>query len=140
MGKNTNRTNGLRFETELCERLAAAGWWAHDMAQTAAGQPADVIAARLNTPVLIDCKLCTGNNFRMSRVEPNQETAMELWTALGNSHAYFAVKYPSGNIYMISYEDYLLLKREQVHSIPEVAAVPRFRTFGRWLDRMEDLI
>lgn len=140
MGKNTNRTNGLRFEAELCEMLGEAGFWAHDMAQTAAGQPADVIAVRYNTAVLIDCKVCTGDNFRMNRVEPNQEMAMDLWQVRGNQYAYFAVKYPSGKIYMISYEDYQLLKREQVHAIPEVAAAARFRTFGRWLDYTEDVI
>ena len=139
MGRNTNRKDGLRFETELCDRLAEAGWWAHDMTQNAAGQPADVIAVRVNTAVLIDCKVCTGDKFQMSRVEPNQESAMGVWQDWGNNFAYFALKYGE-NIYMMHYNDYMLLKRENVKAVPEVYAKAAFRTFDRWLDWMEDQI
>ena len=139
MARNTNRKDGLQFESELCEKLAEFGWWAHNAAQTAAGQPADVIAVRCDIAVLIDCKVCSGDKFLMSRVEPNQESAMSLWDERGNEYAYFALKY-GDNIYMMHYNDYLLLKRENVKAVPEFYAKTAFRTFDRWADWMEDQI
>lgn len=140
MPRVSNKMNGQQFETELCEKLAECGWWAHNMAQTAAGQPADVIAVRINTAVLIDCKVCSNDSFNMSRVEPNQESAMSLWTNRGNSYAYFAIKYKSGQIYMMHYNDYVLLKRENIKQVPEFYAKSAFRTFDRWIDFIEDEI
>lgn len=139
MARNTNRKDGLQFESELCEKLAGYGWWAHNAAQTAAGQPADIIAVRCNHAVLIDCKVCSGDKFQMSRVEPNQESAMGLWTERGNDFAYFALKY-SDNIYMMHYFDYERLKKENVKAITEIAAKTIFWTFERWVDWMEDQI
>ena len=139
MARNTNRKDGLRFEGELCEKLAGYGWWAHDMTQNASGQPADVIAVRINTAVLIDCKVCSSDKFQMSRVEPNQESAMAFWQERGNEHAYFALKYED-RIYMMHYNDYVLLKRENVKAVPEMYAKAAFRTFDRWVDWMEDQI
>lgn len=139
MARNTNRKDGLQFETELCEKLAGFGWWAHNAAQTAAGQPADVIAVRCNHAVLIDCKVCSGDKFQMSRVEPNQESAMALWYERGNNSAYFALKYGE-NIYMMHYFDYVRLKAEKVKAITEITAKAIFWTFNRWVDWMEDQI
>lgn len=140
MGTNTNRKTGLRFESELCEKLSGCGWWAHDLTQNAAGQPADVMAVRCNTAVLIDCKVCSSDKFQLSRVEPNQVSAMELWQARGNDYCYFAIKYPSGQIYMCHYDDYLFLTREKASSIPEWYAKQVYRTFDNWIDYMEDMI
>ena len=39
----TNRKIGNTFETEFCELLFQRGFWCHNMAQNAAGQPADVL-------------------------------------------------------------------------------------------------
>ena len=88
MATNTNRKDGLRYETELCQKLAECGWWAHDLTQSAAGQPADILAVRCNTAVLIDCKVCSSDKFLLSRVEPNQVTAMGLWRDQGNGYCY----------------------------------------------------
>lgn len=140
MGVNTNRKNGLLFEAELCGEMAAHGWWAHDMAQSAAGQPADVIAVRHNTAVMIDCKVCSGDRFLLSRVEPNQLSAMALWEARGNDHAYFAVKYGSGNVYMIHFQEIDSLAAEDVQSIHEAYAKKCYKTFEQWIDLMEDFI
>ena len=140
MARNTNRKDGLQFETELCQMMADKGWWCHNIAQTAAGQPADVIAVRLNTAVLIDCKVCSGDKFLMSRVEPNQESAMTLWQERDNVYAYFAIKFPSGKIYMMHYDSYIFLKKENVKAVPEEYAIAAFRRIDRWLDYMEDQI
>lgn len=140
MATNTNRKDGLRFETDLCEKLAINGWWAHDMAQSAAGQPSDVIAVKLNVAVLIDCKVCASDKFQLSRIEPNQETAMNLWFERGNEFAFFAVKLSSGFIYMIPWKELKLMKQEKVSYIPEGYITQRYPLFTQWLARMEDLI
>lgn len=57
----TNRKIGNSFETEFCELLFQHGFWCHNMAQNAAGQPADVIAVKGKTAYLIDCKVCSNN-------------------------------------------------------------------------------
>ena len=53
----SNRKLGNAFEAELCERLSEYGFWAHNMAQNSAGQPADVIAARNKVAYLIGVDL-----------------------------------------------------------------------------------
>lgn len=72
----TNRKIGNSFETEFCELLFQHGFWCHNMAQNAAGQPADVIAVKGKTAYLIDCKVCSNNRFHLSRVEENQHFAI----------------------------------------------------------------
>ena len=74
-----NRKIGNSFETEFCELLFQYGFWCHNMAQNAAGQPADIIAVKGKTAYLIDCKVCSNNRFPLSRVEENQHFAMETY-------------------------------------------------------------
>ena len=88
----TNRKIGNSFETEFCELLFQHGFWCHNMAQNAAGQPADVIAVKNKTAYLIDCKVCSNNRFPLSRVEENQHFAMKTWKACGNGEGWFALK------------------------------------------------
>ena len=98
----SNKKLGNQFETELCEILSMYGFWCHNMAQNAAGQPADVIAVRNGQAYLIDCKVCsTDRGFALSRVEENQEMAMELWHECGNHQGWFAIQLPKGNIFMV---------------------------------------
>ena len=59
----TNRKIGNSFETEFCELLFQYGFWCHNIAQNAAGQPADVIAVKNKTAYLIDCKVCSNNRL-----------------------------------------------------------------------------
>lgn len=99
-----NKIAGNRFEAELCGILAEHGFWAHNMTQNQAGQPADIIAVKEGWAVLIDCKLCSGKRFSFARIEPNQASAMDLWNACGNSDAWFAVKTPDGEIGMINWQ------------------------------------
>ena len=88
----TNKKIGNTFEAEFCETLCQYGFWAHNMAQNAAGQPADVIAVKDKTAYLIDCKVCTNNEFPLSRIEENQHLAMEFWKMCGNGEGWFALK------------------------------------------------
>lgn len=94
-----NRKTGNSFEAEFCDLLFQHGYWVHNLAQNAAGQPADVIAVKNGVPFLIDCKVCSGKSFSLSRIEENQRMAMKLWDECGNGAGWFAVKFGK-NIYM----------------------------------------
>lgn len=98
----SNKQIGNEFESELCELLSAYGFWVHNMAQNASGQPADVIAVRNGQAYLIDCKVCsTDKGFDMRRVEENQELSMTLWKDCGNHQGWFAFKLPTGDIFLL---------------------------------------
>ena len=96
----SNKKLGNSFEAELCEILADEGFWAHNLAQNAAGQPADVIAVKEGEAFLIDCKVCSQGKFLFSRIEDNQESAMELWRDCGNGVGWFALKFDD-EIFMV---------------------------------------
>lgn len=87
----TNKKLGNDFESKFCEILFEQGFWVHNMAQNASGQPADVIAARKGKSYLIDCKVCSSRGFALSRMEENQDLSMELWKACGNGEGWFAI-------------------------------------------------
>lgn len=92
MTKSSNKKMGNDFEAELCGILFEHGFWVHDLAQNASGQPADIIAVRNGRAYLIDCKVCSGGKFDLQRVEENQESAMKLWTDCRNGMGWFAFK------------------------------------------------
>lgn len=98
----SNRSNGTAFEAELCQILSEHGFWAHNLAQKASGQPFDVIASRNHMTFVIDCKVCEGDDFRLSRVEENQERAMTRWWERGNGDGWFALRMSDGEIYMVA--------------------------------------
>jgi len=109
---------GNSFEIELCEILAAHGFWAHNMAQNSAGQPADVIAVKNRIAYLIDCKVCSGKGFALSRIEDNQDLSMSLWNQCGNGEGWFAVKLES-QIYMIPHFTVKALRNAQSAMSPK---------------------
>lgn len=96
----TNKKLGNDFEQELCEKLSEYGFWVHCMTQNKAGQPADIIAVKDKRAYLIDAKVCSSRGFALSRVEENQDLAMDLWNQCGNGQGWFALKV-SDEIYMI---------------------------------------
>jgi len=95
-----NKTLGNNFEQELCERLSEYGFWTHNLAMNKSGQPADIIAVRNKVAYLIDAKVCSSRGFALSRVEENQDLAMDLWNNKGNGQGWFALKVQD-EIYMI---------------------------------------
>ena len=101
----TSKKLGNQFEKEFCEILFNHGFWCHNLAQNAAGQPADVIAVRNGQAYLIDCKVCSHDRFPLSRIEENQRFAMQMWRDRGEQRGWFAFKTTHG-IYMI--DSYLL--------------------------------
>lgn len=97
-----NRKTGNAFENELCEILSKNGFWVHPMRQDNSGQPADIMAVRNKIAYLIDAKVCTNNVFPLSRIEENQDLAMEMWRECGNGIGWFILKIDAG-IYAISH-------------------------------------
>lgn len=89
---NSNRSIGNAFEREMSEILSDNGFWVHLMKQNSSGQPADLIAVKNHKAVLIDCKVCMGDRFPLSRVEENQALAMNHWDDCGNGTGWFALK------------------------------------------------
>lgn len=99
---NNNKKLGNTFESELCEILFEHGFWVHMLNANKAGQPADIIAVRNKVSHLIDAKVCSDNTFPLSRVEENQDLAMDLWKDCGNGCGWFALKL-NDQIYMVSH-------------------------------------
>ena len=96
-----NKTLGNGFEAELGEKLSEYGFWVHLLNANRAGQPADIIAVKNKIAYLIDAKVCSNKGFALSRVEENQELAMTLWEECGNGQGWFAIKFPTEEIYMM---------------------------------------
>lgn len=118
----SNKKSGNQFEAELCEILSMYGFWSHNLSQNAAGQPADVIAVKNGRAYLIDCKVCsTDKGFALSRVEENQEMAMSLWNECGNGQGWFAMKLPTGDIFMIPH--FAIRAYENGHSYMSAAEI-----------------
>ena len=116
-----NKKLGSSFETELCEMLSSYGFWVHPMRQDNSGQPADIIAVKNRMAHLIDAKVCSDNKFPLSRVEENQDLAMDLWNECGNRCGWFALKLDS-QIYMIShYVMKVYMDRKHSLSADEIA-------------------
>ena len=97
-----NKKLGNDFEQELCEILADAGYWVHNFANRKNGQPADIIAVKNGKAYLIDAKVCSYEVFPFSRIEENQQLAMDMWIECGNIDPYFALK-ARNEVYMVGY-------------------------------------
>lgn len=98
----SNKKLGSDFERQFAQILDQNGFWVHLMAQNAAGQPFDVIAARNDKVYPIDCKVCVNDYFRLDRVEDNQRLSMWKWRERGNRQGWFALKLSNGDICMVS--------------------------------------
>lgn len=128
-----NKTMGNCFEQELCDFLYTQGFWVHCMAMNKSGQPADVIAVKNQKAYLIDAKVCSDNTFQLSRVEDNQELAMDLWKDCGNNIGWFALKTSFG-IFMISHYVIKAYKNRQSSLSPEdimLLGMP----IGKWVKK-----
>lgn len=130
-----NRTNGGRFEQEMAETLASAGFWVHVIQQNKAGQPADIIAARGRFHTLIDCKVISDNKgFPFERIEENQRLAMKTFFRKAGELCYFALKLPSGEIRMVSLERMEMLKNRGKKRIAEEDMKNETWPLEGWLD------
>ncbi len=130
-----NKKLGNDFEQEMCEKLAEYGFWCHNLAMNKSGQPADIIAVRNKVAHLIDAKVVSSSRgFSLSRIEENQDIAMDLWSSKGNGQGWFALKV-SDEIFMIPH---LCIKAYMVQqsklSISEITTlgIPLSRWVQRW--------
>ena len=87
------------------------------MAQNAAGQPFDILAARNGKAYPIDAKVCVNDYFRLDRVEDNQKFSMFKWRERGNRHGWFALKLSDGQIRMVADKTIGQLIREGIHTM-----------------------
>lgn len=126
-----NRKLGNQFEAELCEILSQHGFWVHNLAQNSAGQPADVIAVKEGQAYLIDCKVCSQGKFQYSRIEENQDLAMELWEECGNGCGLFALKFDT-EIYMVDLQAITGCSKHYSAMTPALAGMYGC-TLDRWL-------
>ena len=129
----SNRKLGNAFEAELCEILAAHGFWAHNMAQNSAGQPADVIAAKQNSSTLIDCKVCSGRGFALSRIEDNQHLAMEMWEDRVGTCCWFALKLRAGSVFLFAHVALMQYVRNGIKQINEQFIRDYGCTLDEWM-------
>ena len=98
----SNKKLGSDFEQEFCKILSGKGYWVHNFANRKNGQPADVIAVKNGTALLLDCKVCSNGVFDTRRIELNQHLAMRKWERCGNGTAWFAIKMDD-DIYVVHY-------------------------------------
>ena len=130
----TNKKLGNDFEQELCEKLSEYGFWVHSLAMNKAGQPADIIAVRNKMAYLIDAKVCSSRGFALSRMEENQDLAMELWEEHGNGQGWFALKVPTGDIYMIPHLNIKAYQHSQsMLSFSEIHELGK--PLGKWVTK-----
>lgn len=130
----SNRKTGNEFESEFCELLFQYGFWAHNIAQNQAGQPADIIAVNGKNSFLIDCKVCSSKGFAISRIEPNQDSAMQLWKERVNEHAFFAMLLPNEEIRMVGYDVMKKFEQEGKKYIPISALQTSAELFSQWVE------
>jgi archaeal holliday junction resolvase (hjc) len=128
----TSKKLGNQFEKEFCNILYCYGFWCHNLAQNAAGQPADVIAVKNGHAHLIDCKVCSHDKFPLSRIEENQRFAMRMWRDRGRSLGWFALKTTYG-IYMID-SDLLTTEFPETHTLNMDDIRQRGKSLARWLE------
>lgn len=131
----TNKKIGNDFEQELCEKLSEYGFWTHNLAMNKSGQPADVIAVRNKRAYLIDAKLVSSHRgFALSRVEDNQDLAMDLWNSTGNGQGWFAFKLPNEEIYMIPHFTIkALMVSQSTLSIAEIFQIGK--SLDKWVKK-----
>ena len=129
-----NKSLGSKFEQSLCEKLSEYGFWSHCMAMNKSGQPADIIAVKNQKAFLIDAKVCSNNTFPLSRVEENQDLAMELWKERGNGLGWFALLLEN-EVYMIAH--YVIMAYKNTgHKVLSASDIVDLGTpFEKWVKK-----
>lgn len=106
-----NKVLGTKYEQEVCDLLAANGFWVHFISPAPDGsQPFDIIAVKQGQAFAIDCKTCVENSFPITRLEDNQIMAFEKWLRCGNSMPMVYVKH-NEMTHVIQYDELKKKKR-----------------------------
>jgi Holliday junction resolvase len=133
----SNKKSGSDFEHEFCKIASEAGFWAHKIQDAKNGQPADVIMCRNNIAALVDCKVCENDIFKLSRIEENQELAMEMWAKRGNEFTAFALKLNSiEEVRMISYFFLKGLKSTGFKQLNKEQILEYSKSFDQWQEEL----
>lgn len=129
----SNKSDGNKLENRVCKEFQKRGWWAHNFAANAYGQPMDIIAVKNGHAYLIDCKSCLAKGFVHSRIEENQRFAIEAFVKAGNNDGFFLLATPDDEWYMFSLvvlDTVKNMKTEQIKSL----GIP----FERWCELSEN--
>ena len=130
----SNKSSGNRFEQEFAEYLDRHGFWCHVLQQNKSGQPADIIAVKGDYHCLIDCKeVSTKAGFVLNRVEENQRLAMKKFAERGGHVGWFAVKFPDGDIRMISIVSVLFGEAQGIKAISKLVS-EQLMTAEEWAE------
>lgn len=99
LGKNT--------EDIVADFFGEKGYWAHILPKAIAGQPFDIIARRENKVFFVDAKHLEDKkvSFALSRIEPNQLSAMKYANIIANIYddMGFVILWRE-NLYFLDYE------------------------------------
>lgn len=129
----SNKSAGTRFERDLASILSDNWFWVHLFQDNKNGQPCDVIAAKHGKSYLIDCKECETKFFQLRRMEENQLNAMTLFEMLGNEPGLFAIRFPTGHIYMMHYRKMKEMWDADFKKIDETVCRARGLRIEEWL-------
>ena len=126
----SNKKAGSDFESWFAGTLSENGFWVHRFQDNENGQPCDLIAAQDGETYLFDCKSCEKDFFRLSRVEANQKSAMELFYRTGNRRGMFAIRFPGDLIYLVDYQVMDNIREQGIKRIDK----NRMALYGRSLE------
>jgi Holliday junction resolvase len=98
-----NKKSGTSFEHEVAQLLSDMGFWVHRLQDNSNGQPFDIIAAKEDVCVAVECKVCEDGWFDLRRVEENQNMAFDMFLLKGNKNAFFAFKGKNGAVTFAPY-------------------------------------
>ena len=130
----SNKKLGNALEKQVAEYLADNGYWVHLLQQNKSGQPADLIAVNMKgVAFLIDCKACTTQGFKISRVEENQHLAMKKFYEKTGLYGWFAIGVKNVT-YMMPYLDVYALNKEGVDKVSQPALKQNLAPLKQWAE------
>lgn len=132
----SNKSNGAAFEKEFARMLAGHDFWVHLLVDNRNGQPFDVIAAKNGITYVFDCKDCSLEKFPFSRIEPNQELAMERWQSCNNQEGLFAIRFPLSGIRILPYTVAMEMRTEGYVGISADMILSSTISMEEWLGEL----
>ena len=109
----SNKSSGNAFERDLAQYMARKGYWAHIFQDNRNGQPFDIVLAKDGDVQVGDCKVCERDTFSLSRMEPNQISAMTYWMECGNKDPwYFILLEMSDLVVKIRFSDLIQARKD----------------------------
>lgn len=113
-----NKKIGNEFEKEFALWLANKNMFVYNLPNKINGQPFDILAVKNNIFYCFECKHCSSNYFRLSRVEDNQIQALKRLNKANTDNYYFVFKFESDDSIRFckaSYIEYFLKIKKRIH-------------------------